>query len=194
MDARIALAGVPLVLMLAAAQFGLLPGAQPSSAPAPQEAARMGVGQRAMAVAHAARPPRLERAPVNSVFRAGPDGRLLLDAGAKDRMLTLLDEEERDHAPVAAAEIAAQGLAPAQARQALEWLEAMRQLRAAEAALYLRPGRAEGVAAAAQLHEEVVALRRRHFGGAADAMFGADEERTRRHLEALRAQPAQEGG
>jgi hypothetical protein len=193
MDARIALAGVPLALMLAAAQFGLLPGTQPSSAPASQDAARLGVGQRAVA-APAAAPPQAQRAPVNSVFRSSPDGGLLLDAGAKDRMLTLLDEEERDHAPVAAAEIATQGLAPAQVRQALAWLEAMRQLRAAEATLYTRPGRAEGVAAAAQLHEEVVALRRRHFGGAADAMFAADEERTRRHLDALRAQPAQGGG
>lgn len=193
MDARIALAGVPLLLMLAAAQLGLLPGAQPPLAPAPQEAARLGVGQRAVAP-HAAPPPQGRRAPVNAVFRTGPDGRLLLDAGAKERMLTLLDAEERDHAPVAAGEIATQGLAPPQARQALEWLEAMRQLRAAEAALYTRPGRAEGVAAAAQLHEEVVALRRRHFGDAAHAMFGADEERTRRHLDALRAQPAQGGG
>jgi hypothetical protein len=187
MDARIALAGVPLLLMLAAAQFGMLPGAE-EEARRPQarpSSPRVGAGQRP-AVPAVLEPVRIERATVNSVFRSGPDGRLRLDAGAKDRLLVLLDQEERDHEPVAAREVTLHGLAPDQARQALAWLEAMRSMRAEEAALFTRPGRGEGVAAALQLHEEVVALRRRHFGADADAMFAAEEERTRRHLEALR--------
>lgn len=121
----------------------------------------------------------------NLVFRTDPSGQLLMDSGAIDRLSALLDTEHSDHDAQVPEQAATAGLDGAGAAQALGVLAQLRALRADEKALFTQPGRAEGVEGAAQMLAAQRALRRQHFGQDAQRLFGEDEERVARQIEAL---------
>lgn len=123
----------------------------------------------------------------NLVFRTDPVGQLLVDSGVIERLNALLDTEHSDHDAQVPEEAAAAGLDDRHAAQALDVLARLRALRTDEKALFVQPGRPEGLEGAAQMLAAQRALRRQHFGNDAERLFGAEEARVARQIQALGA-------
>lgn len=126
----------------------------------------------------------------NTVFRTDAAGQLVIDAGVAQRLQALVDTLPPQYSlrQLEVVEDAVrEGLPGPLALQALQLLHQYIGYTGVQARLLVQPRAGDGLAAAQQRLEALVALRRRHFGEpTAQALFGEEEAQDHSTIERLR--------